>query len=265
QMMRLALEYCKDFDMTVISHCEDKDLVNDGVMNEGAVSCEIGLKGIPSAAEDVMISREVILAEMLKTKVHIAHVSTKSGAQIIREAKARGVRVTAETCPHYIAGTDELLRGFNTLAKVNPPMRSKADQDAIIAALVDGTIDVIATDHAPHSFEEKQQDITLAPNGISGLETAFALCYSKLVVGGYMTLEELSKKMTVNPATILNLKKGEIVEGGLADLVVVDLKNEFVIDSAQFVSKGKNTPFDKMRVFGKVRYTIVDGQIKFAK
>lgn len=264
QMMRLALEYCKDFDMTIISHCEEKDLVNGGVMNDGLTSCKLGLKGIPSACEDVMISREIILAEMLNTKVHIAHVSTKSGVQLIREAKARGVRVTAETCPHYIVGTDELVDGYNTMAKVNPPMRSQRDQDAIIAGLVDGTIDVIATDHAPHSFEEKQEDMTLAPNGISGLETAFSLCYTKLVGGGYLTLKQLSEKMTTNPAKILNIAAGEIKEGGLADLTLVDLNCKYAIDSSKFKSKGKNTPFNKFKVEGKVKYTIVEGQTKFA-
>lgn len=265
QMMCIALEYCKDFDMPVISHCEDKDLVNGGVMNEGAVSAEIGLKGIPSAAEDVMISREIILAEMLNTRVHIAHVSTRSGAQIIREAKARGVKVTAETCPHYIAGTDALLKGYNTMAKVNPPLRGEKDRLAIIEAIADGTIDVIATDHAPHSKEEKADDIMNAPNGISGLESAFQICYTYLVKSGKMTLEQLSKKMTANPASIVGVSAGELKEGGLADLVVIDTNCQSKINSQTFVSKGKNTPFDGLKVYGQIALTIVEGEIKYSK
>ena len=164
QMMRLALEYAKDFNLLLISHCEDKGLVNEGVMNEGYNSTRLGLKGIPSAAEDVMIAREIILAEMLDTRVHIAHVSTASGVQLIREAKARGVKVTAETCPHYIAGTDDLVEGYDTMAKVNPPLREEKDRQAVIAGLADGTIDCIATDHAPHTKEDKNCEFNFAAN-----------------------------------------------------------------------------------------------------
>lgn len=262
QMMRLTMEYAKAFDMTVISHCEEKDMVCGGVVNEGKVAGEIGLKGIPSACEDIMISRDMILAQMLDAKIHIAHVSTKSGVQLIREAKARGVKVTCETCPHYIAGTEDLVRGFNTMAKVNPPLRSEEDRIAIINGLIDGTIDVISTDHAPHAMHEKQEDINNAPFGISGLETAFALCHTVLVEGGYMTLEQLNKKMS-GGAAILGLPSAKLEEDGLADLVVVDTKESYVINSQDFKSKGKNTPFDGLKVKGRVKLTIVGGQIKY--
>lgn len=263
QMMRLALEYAKDFNLLLISHCEDKGLVGEGVMNEGYNSTRFGLKGIPSAAEDVMIAREIILAEMLDTRVHIAHVSTASGVQLIREAKARGVKVTAETCPHYIAGTDDLVAGYNTMAKVNPPLREEKDRQAVIAGLADGTIDCIATDHAPHTKEDKNCEFNFAANGISGIETAFALCYTYLVDSGIMSLDKLSGLMTKTPAEIVGIPYGQIEVGGLADLTLVDLDAKYTIDGSKFYSKGKNTPFDGFVVKGKVKYTVVGGKIKY--
>lgn len=263
QMMRLALEYAKDFNLLLISHCEDKGLVGEGVMNEGYNSTRFGLKGIPSAAEDVMIAREIILAEMLDTRVHIAHVSTASGVQLIREAKARGVKVTAETCPHYIAGTDDLVEGYNTMAKVNPPLREEKDRQAVIAGLADGTIDCIATDHAPHTKEDKNCEFNFAANGISGIETAFALCYTYLVDSGIMSLDKLSGLMTKTPAEIVGIPYGQIEVGGLADLTLVDLDAKYTIDGSKFYSKGKNTPFDGFVVKGKVKYTVVGGKIKY--
>lgn len=263
QMMRLALEYAKDFNLLLISHCEDKGLVGEGVMNEGYNSTRFGLKGIPSAAEDVMIAREIILAEMLDTRVHIAHVSTASGVQLILEAKARGVKVTAETCPHYIAGTDDLVAGYNTMAKVNPPLREEKDRQAVIAGLADGTIDCIATDHAPHTKEDKNCEFNFAANGISGIETAFALCYTYLVDSGIMSLDKLSGLMTKTPAEIVGIPYGQIEVGGLADLTLVDLDAKYTIDGSKFYSKGKNTPFDGFVVKGKVKYTVVGGKIKY--
>ena len=263
QMMRLSLEYAKDFNLLLISHCEDKGLVADGVMNEGYNATRLGLKGIPSAAEDVMIAREIILAEMLDTRVHIAHVSTASGVQLIREAKARGVKVTAETCPHYIAGTDDLVEGYDTMAKVNPPLREEKDRQAVIAGLADGTIDCIATDHAPHTKEDKNCEFNFAANGISGIETAFALCYTYLVDSGIMSLDKLSHLMTKTPAEIVGIPYGQIEVGGLADLTLVDLDAKYTIDSSKFYSKGKNTPFNGFVVKGKVKYTVVGGKIKY--
>ena len=263
QMMRLALEYAKDFDLPVLSHCEDKSLVDNGVVNEGANSSKAGLNGIPSAAEEVMVSREIILAGMLNTKVHICHVSTKGSVSLIRDAKKRGIKVTCETCPHYICGTDDLILSFNANSKVNPPLREEQDRQAIIEGLLDGTIDVIATDHAPHSKQEKEIEYQLAANGISGLESAFALCYTELVSKGRMSLEQLSYLMSVAPAKIMNIPCGEIKEGGLADITLVDLNEKYKIDSKKFFSKGKNTPFDGWEVQGRVKYTFVEGELKY--
>ena len=210
-----------------------------------------------------MIAREIILAEMLDTRVHIAHVSTASVVQLIREAKARGVKVTAETCPHYIAGTDDLVAGYNTMAKVNPPLREEKDRQAVIAGLADGTIDCIATDHAPHTKEDKNCEFNFAANGISGIETAFALCYTYLVDSGIMSLDKLSGLMTKTPAEIVGIPYGQIEVGGLADLTLVDLDAKYTIDGSKFYSKGKNTPFDGFVVKGKVKYTVVGGKIKY--
>lgn len=263
QMMRLALEYAKDYDLLLCSHCEEKSLINEGVVNEGENATKAGLKGISSAAEDIMIARDIILAEMLDTKVHICHVSTASGVQLIREAKARGVKVSCETCPHYIAGTDELILDYNTFSKVNPPMRTEKDRQAIFAGLADGTIDVIATDHAPHSLEDKNVEYNYAANGISGLESAFALSYTYLVDKGVITLDKLVELMSKRPAELLGLEAGKLEEGGLADITLVDLNKEYAIDAKSFKSKGKNTPFDGWTVKGKVVKTIVEGQIKY--
>lgn len=263
QMMRLALEYAKPFNLPVVSHCEDKELAGDGVCNEGFNAARLGLKGIPSAAEDVMIAREIVLAQMLDTRVHIAHVSTKTGVQLIREAKARGVKVSCETCPHYFAATDDLLDGCNAYAKVNPPLREEADRLAVIEGLRDGTIDAIATDHAPHAKHEKEIEFNAAANGISGIETAFALGYTELVRKGYLTLAQLSRKMTDAPARLFGIACGATSVGAIADLTLVDTDEEYAIDAEQFVSKGKNTPFDGRRVYGRVRYTLVEGDIKY--
>ncbi len=263
QMMRLALEYAKDYDLLLCSHCEEKSLINEGVVNEGENATRAGLKGIPSAAEDIMISRDVILAEMLDTKVHICHVSTASGVQIIREAKARGVKVSCETCPHYIAGTDALILDYNTNSKVNPPLRTEKDRQAILEGIKDGTIDVIATDHAPHSLEDKNVEYNYAANGISGLESAFSLCYTYLVDKGVITLDKLTKLMSERPAQLLGIECGQLKEGGLADITLVDIDREYKIDAKSFESKGKNTPFDGWKVKGKVVKTIVEGQIKY--
>ncbi|MBD5086347.1 MAG: dihydroorotase [Clostridiales bacterium] len=264
QMMRLALEYAKDYDLLLCSHCEEKSLINGGVVNEGENATKAGLKGIPSSAEDIMIARDIILAEMLDTKVHICHVSTASGVQLIREAKARGVKVSCETCPHYIAGTDELILDYNTASKVNPPLRTEKDRQAILKGIADGTIDVIATDHAPHHFEDKVVDFSLAANGISGLESAFALSYTYLVDSGVITLDKLIELMSKRPAKLLGIESGNIVEGGLADITLVDLDKEYKIDAKTFKSKGKNTPFDGWKVKGKVVKTIVEGKVKYS-
>ena len=264
RVMRLAMEYASDFGLICLSHCEDKSLVDGGVVNEGYNSTLAGLKGIPRAAEEIMIAREIILAETLQKRAHICHVSTKGGVQLLREAKARGVAISAETCPHYFTLTDDIVLSYDANTKVNPPVREKEDVEAIKEGLRDGTLDCIVTDHAPHHVDEKSVEYNLAAFGISGIETSFALSYTNLVRGGVLTLEQLSERMSTAPARILNLEGGELKEGGVADIMLADLNEKYVIDSKKFVSKGKNTPFDGTEVYGRVKYTIVDGKIKYS-
>ncbi len=263
KLMANAMLYANDFGLKCLCHCEDKALVDGGVVHEGYYSTLTGLKGSIRAAEDIIIAREICLAESLNLPVHICHVSTYSGVQLIREAKARGVKVTAETCPHYFTLTDEVIQNFDTDTKVNPPIREEKDRLAIIEGLKDGTLDCIVTDHAPHHEDDKNVEYNLAAFGISGIETSFALSYTALVKGGALTLEQLTDKMSYNPANILDLEGGEIKVGGVADFTVVDLNEEWTIDKTKFVSKGKNTPFDGRKVFGQVKYTVVDGEIKY--
>ncbi len=263
RIMRLAMEYAGDFGLTVFSHCEDKKLADGGVVNEGYNSSLSGLKGIPRAAEEVMLAREVILAETLSKNVHICHISTKGSVSIIRDAKQRGVKITAETCPHYFSATDDMICNFDASTKVNPPLRESEDAAAIIGGLLDGTIDAIATDHAPHHNDEKNIEYALAAFGISGLETAFALSYTKLVKENGMSLSNLSKLMSANPAAILKVEGGAIKEGAKADITICDLDKEWVIDGSKFLSKGKNTPFNGVKVKGEVVMTLVDGKIVY--
>ncbi|MDE5722307.1 MAG: dihydroorotase [Clostridia bacterium] len=262
-IMRLAMEYAGGFDIKCLCHCEDINLVDGGVVNEGYNSTLCGLKGSLRAAEDIMIARDISLAESLNVPVHICHVSTYSGVEIIRSAKSRGVKVTAETCPHYFTLTDDIITSFDTNTKVNPPVREEKDRLAIIEGLKDGTLDCIVTDHAPHAQKDKEVEYNLAAFGMSGLETSFALSYTHLVKNGRLTLTQLSRLMSANPAQILNLEGGEIKEGAAADLTVADLNEKWIIDSNKFLSKGKNTPFNGYEVYGKVVCTIVDGQIKY--
>ncbi len=264
-IMRLAMEYAADFGLRCLCHCEDKSLVDGGVVNEGYNSTLTGLKGSPRAAEDIMIARDIALAESLNVPVHICHVSTYSGVDIIRSAKARGVKVTAETCPHYFILTDDIIIGYDTNTKVNPPVREEKDRLAVIEGLKDGTLDCIVTDHAPHSLKDKQVEYNLAAFGISGIETSFALSYTHLVKSGIMPLCALCKKMSAVPAEILGLDGGEIKEGAVADLAIVDLNEKYVIDGNKFISKGKNTPFNGFEVYGNVKYTLVDGEVKYGE
>ena len=263
RLMRLAMEYASGFDIKCLCHCEDKELVDGGVVNEGFASTLAGLKGIPRAAEDIIIARELALAESLDVPVHICHVSTFSGVRLIRDAKAAGVKVTAETCPHYFAATDEIITSFDTNTKVNPPIREEQDKQAILAALKDGTLDCIVTDHAPHHANDKDVEYNSAAFGISGIETSFGFAISYLYKAGVLTLPELAKRMSGNPAKILGLEGGEIKEGGVADLMIANLDEKFVVDSAKFLSKGKNTPFNGYTLQGVVKYTIVDGDVKY--
>jgi len=259
-IMRRALEYSKSFGFPLISHCEDLDLADGGVMNEGLVSFSMGLKGIPSASEEVMVHRDISLAELTGGRLHLAHISTKGSVRIIRHAKERGVKVTAETCPHYFTLTEDATKGFNTAAKVNPPLRTAADVAAIREGLSDGTIDIIATDHAPHHRNEKMREFDLAPPGISGLETALGLSLG-LVRDGVIGLGRLVSMMTSVPAGIVGIEKGSIREGWAADLVLVDLDKEFVVDPDKFASKGKNTPFSGYTLKGIPVTTIAGGRL----
>ncbi len=264
-VMRLAMEYANGFGIKCLCHCEDANLVDGGVVNEGYNSTLTGLKGSLRAAEDIMIAREIALSESLGIPVHICHVSTYSGVEIIRSAKKRGVKVTAETCPHYFILTDDIITSFDTNTKVNPPVREDKDRKAIIKGLKDGTLDCIVTDHAPHSLKDKQVEYNLAAFGISGIETSFPLSYTYLVKTGQLTLSRLMDLMSYNPATVLNLGGGELKEGAPADITVVDLNEKYVIDSKKFISKGKNTPFNGFEVYGKIICTLVDGIVKYAE
>lgn len=262
-IMRLAMEYANGFGLKCLCHCEDENLVDGGVVNEGYNSTVTGLKGSSRAAEDIMIAREISLSESLNIPVHICHVSTCSGVEIIRSAKARGVKVTAETCPHYFTLTDDIITSFDTSTKVNPPVREQRDVEEIIRGLRDGTIDSIVTDHAPHSPKDKQTEYNLAAFGISGIETSLALSYTYLVKTGKLTLCELVRKMSSAPAGIIGLEGGELRVGAPADITVVDFAKSYIIDGNKFVSKGKNTPFNGYEVSGVVEYTVVDGEIKY--
>lgn len=257
--MRLALRYAKCFDMPIISHPEDEDLVDSGVMNEGRWSTILGLPGITRAAEESVIARDCMLAELEGARIHIAHVSTAGGAEIVRQMKARGVRVTCETAPHYLYATDEWVQGYDASTKVNPPLRTEADRAALIEALKDGTIDCIATDHAPHHADDKNTEYEIAASGISGFETAFALCWSALVVPGHLSPERLFEKLTRAPAEILGLDAGILKAGGSADIVIVDGGEKWTVDPAKFLSKGKNTPFAGRTLTGVVRCAFAQG------
>lgn len=265
RMMRLGMEYASDFGLVCLSHCEDKSLADGGCVNEGYNSTLAGLKGIPRAAEEVMIAREIVLAETLGKRVHICHVSTKGGVRLLRDAKARGVAVTAETCPHYFALTDDIILSYDANTKVNPPVREAEDVEAIKEGLKDGTLDCIVTDHAPHHADEKNVEYDLAAFGISGIETSFSLSYTHLVKGGVLTLGQLTERMSGAPARILGLEGGALKEGGVADIMLADLNEKYVIDSRKFVSKGKNTPFNGSEVYGRVKATIVDGKVRFSE
>ena len=262
-IMRLAMEYASDFNLKCLCHCEDTTLVDGGVVNEGYNSTVSGLKGQLRAVEDIMISRDICLAQSLDLPVHICHVSTWSGVEIIRSAKKNGVKVTAETCPHYFILTDDIITDFDTYTKVSPPVREERDRRAIIEGLKDGTLDCIVTDHAPHSKKDKEVEYNLAAFGMSGIETSFALSYTYLVKSGIMTLPQLMGKMSYNPAHVLGLDGGEIKVGAVADLAIVDLDASYEIDGNKFYSKGKNTPFNGYKVYGRVEKTLVDGKVKF--
>ena len=261
QLMRRALEYSKGFDLPVISHCEDLDLAAGGAMNEGSVATRLGLAGIPNVAESIMVSRDIALCELTGVPVHIAHVSTRESVRAIKDAKKRGIPVTAETAPHYFTLTDESVKKYDTNAKMYPPLRSGQDRKAICRGLADGTIDVIATDHAPHSFIEKQVEFDRAANGIIGLETSVSLAL-KLVENGVISMEVLVEKMSTNPARILGLENGLLI-GRPADITIIDPERPYRVNADNFKSLSRNTPFDGWDMKGKAVLTMVGGKIVY--
>ncbi|NWN97513.1 MAG: dihydroorotase [Bacillus sp. (in: Bacteria)] len=261
QAMREAAKVNK----AIVAHCEDMSLVQGGVVHEGKVDKRLGLKGITSLAESVQIARDVLLAEQSGCHYHVCHISTKESVRIVRDAKRAGIHVTAEVSPHHLLLCEDDIPGNDTNYKMNPPLRSRADQEALIDGLLDGTIDLIATDHAPHSESEKRQGMEKAPFGIVGLETAFPLLYTNFVEKGVLSLKQLVDFLTKKPADIFNLPYGKLAEGNVADLVLIDWKQEETIDPATFVSKGKNTPFAGWTCKGWPQATIVSGEVVWEK
>lgn len=264
-IMEKCLNFSKEKDILVIDHCENLDLVSDGVINEGEVSRRLGLKGISKLSEELPIIRNIILAEKCDAPIHIAHISTVESLKIIKEAKEKGIKVTCEVTPHHISLCDSDIIDGDTNFKVNPPLRSRDDVEALRQGLKDGIIDIIATDHAPHSEKDKPSDFYKAANGISGIEIAFSVCYTYLVRTGLLTLKELLNMMCLNPSNLLNINKGKIYIGSIADLTVIDLHRDFEVNKYEFVSKGKNTPFHGKRLWGEIIMTISEGNIVYRK
>ena len=260
-LLRDALIRCRRQELTILSHCEDADMVKNYAVNEGRVSRALGLPGRPAIAEELQVMRDTMLAEETGAAVHICHISTARSVEIVRQFKKKGVPITCETCPQYFALTEDELLSRGTLARVNPPLRTRLDVEGILAGLKDGTIDVIATDHAPHSAEEKARPLPEAPSGMVGLETALAVTLTSLYHTGVMDLSDILRKMTVNPAFILRIPKGRLSLGGGADFTIFDPDEEWTVDPEQFASKGRNTPFAGRTLKGRVKYTIVDGKI----
>lgn len=260
-MMYETMQDAARIDIAVVAHCEDNSLIYGGVMHEGKRNKELGLKGIPSIAESVHIARDILLAEAAGAHYHVCHVSTKESVRVIRDAKRAGIRVTAEVTPHHLLMSEEDISGNDANYKMNPPLRSKEDLEALREGLLDGTLDFIATDHAPHTAEEKANGMEKAPFGIVGFETAFPLLYTHFVETGKWTLQQLIDWLTVKPSKTFNLPYGTIEEGGIADLVLIDLEKEQAIDSKAFLSKGKNTPFNGWTCKGWPAMTIFGGQI----
>jgi len=260
-MMRTALEYARTFGIPVADHCEEPTLAAGGAMNEGIVSARLGLKGVPNEAEEIMAIRDILLARRTGGHVHLCHMSTRGSVELIRWGKERGVNVTAEVCPHHISLTEDAVEGYNTNAKMNPPLRSVADVEALQQAVRDGTIDVIATDHAPHHYDEKEREFADAPNGIIGLETALAVNVTWLVASGIIDLPTLVQRMSCAPARIFRLAGGTLRRGNIADVTIFDPDAEWTVDPTRFRSKGRNTPYSGRRLKGRVHLTIVDGSV----
>ncbi len=262
-IMRHAMEYACMFDLPIISHAEDAELSAGGAMNEGYWSTRLGLPGIPAAAEEAMVARDILLAGLTGARLHIAHVSTAGSVELVRRAKEKGVAVTCEATPHHFSLTDEAVAGYDTNTKVNPPLRCASDVEAVRRGLADGVIDAIASDHAPHTVEEKEVEYELAAFGMIGLETSLALAVTGLVRPGLLTLDQLVERMSCGPARILGLDWPGIVPGAEANITVIDPDASFLVDPAEFASLSRNTPFAGRRLFGKVAATIVAGKLAY--
>jgi dihydroorotase len=265
EIMRRALEYCKMLGKAVLVHAEILELTQGGVMNEGFVSTQLGLRGMPGVAEDIMIYRDMVLAELTGGRCHILHVSTAGGVDLIRQGIAKGIGISGEACPHHFILTDETLRSFDSNFKMSPPLRTQKDVDAILAGLKDGTLSVLATDHAPHAPEKKERELDQAPNGILGLETFLPLCVTHLIETGILTWPQLLAKMTINPAKVLGINRGTLQPGRPADVTIIDPKARWTIDKSTFQSKSRNTPFDGWKVTGRAVATIVGGVVKMSR
>ena len=261
QLMRTALEYARSFAIPVIDHCEEPTLASGGSMNEGIVSARLGLKGIPSEAEEIMAIRDILLARRTGGHVHLAHMSTRGSVELIRWGKERGIRVTAEVCPHHISLTEDRVVGYDTNAKMNPPLRTQEDVEALRDAVKDGTIDMIATDHAPHHYDEKEREFADAPNGIIGLETALAVSVTNLVETGHIDFRTLVDKMSCAPAKLFGLPGGTLAKGSVADVTIFDPARKWEVEPSAFLTKGRNTPYTGMRLTGRAVCTIVGGRL----
>ncbi len=261
RLLLSAMDYLRAYDKTIISHAEETSLVEDAYMNEGHRSAMMGVKGRPTVAEDIAVARDVLLAEYAGTRLHIAHISSRGALEIVRQAKRRGVRVTAEVTPHHLTMTDELVTYHDTSTKVNPPLRSRKDVDAMVAGLKDGAIDLIVTDHSPHAYEEKDVEYRFAPSGFPGLETSLGIVLTELYHTGKLTLDEIVAKMAANPARIFGLAGGRIKAGGVADVTVIDTEREWTVSASDFYTRGSHSPYLGKTLKGKAVMTIVGGKI----
>ena len=265
QLMRTALEYARTFGIPVADHCEEPTLALGGAMNEGLMSARLGLRGIPAEAEEIMAIRDILLARRTGGHIHLCHMSTKGSVELIRWGKERGINVTAEVCPHHLSLTEDSVDGYNTNAKMNPPLRTAMDVAALQEGVKDGTIDVIATDHAPHHYDEKEREFADAPNGIVGLETALSVNLTWLVHRGVVDIPTLVEKMACAPARLFKLPGGTLRRGAAADVTVFDADVVWTVDPAKFRSKGRNTPYTGMELRGRVECTLVDGRIVYRR
>jgi dihydroorotase len=260
ELMRRAVEYSKMFDLPVLDHCQDYNLVADGVMNEGHWSVALGLRGWPAIGEDVIVARNILIAEQMDWHIHCQHISSANSVELIRQAKRRGIKVSGEACPHHFTLTEECVKNYDTNYKMNPPLRTERDRDAILEGLADGTLEIIASDHAPHCTYEKEVEFDFAPFGIIGLETGLALSLD-LVNKKILDVKSLVEKFTINPARLLRLKKGDLSLGADADITIIDLEHEWTYDVARSESKSRNSPFHGRKLRGRAATTIVNGKI----